>query len=251
MKELRSSSEMACRSVGLDPTGDPAETSSQCTFCGCDINPGDIALANPLKGKTSFMDDPSLATRSNYACGWCASLMPRQSMAALRSAVVTAEGAYPLNTDAARTWYFLDPPPPPHVAGITSLDPPINQHLFWRTPPTLDNDLLIVRFGNELFSIRRQRLLDAVKACRRASQLLTEVNGKKTIPHPYQSLDRKMTSLSHGRFRDDALKLERENTEMAELLTFLRGCNSGEIWALSILAKTTPDEPLKPKKITL
>jgi len=194
------------------------------------------------------MDDNCFAApSSDMSCGWCISLMPKEAMFALRSAVVTLDGAYPLFENAHRAWLFMNPPDPPFIAGISEVNA---QHLYWRTPPTLDARLISIRYGSRLFLIRRGRLMNAVEACRRAGEILTEASGgKKVIANPYRMLDREISSLSHGLFRDDALQHSIQNPELADILQFLRECNPGEIWALSSLSKTTPVVPVKPDKI--
>lgn len=237
----------------------PIVAPGRCTFCGVPLPIGEYVVAKPYGD--SFMDDLSLAARTNLACAACYTIAGKgckDILTALLTVVVTADGVYPIRKDCHRTWFLLTPPEPPFVAmiGLTK-----SQHLAWRTPVTLDKRLITVRLGEELVTIRHPYLLQAVAVCHRAAARLnahetTRKKAGKTWSHPFAFLDREAKVPDHGLFHDKARALAGLDSELAADLDFLAGCTKGELWALATLVKSTPEAPerpdletsLKPKK---
>lgn len=256
-------SEMAVRAFGIAPQPKKqgiAEQDTCCAMCGRQVRKGEVCDAEFVNQGT-FMDDLDLAVRgSQTICQWCGTVKRAAAMPALKGTVVCKEGVLPIRSDAHRSWFLLTPPEPPFVAliGITQ-----NQHLVWRTPVTLSRQLITVRVGEDLLTIRQGRLQESVAACRRAGEISAEMltrqaqkhNKKakpiKPFPHPFMSLDRDGKNVNHGVFRPTAVELGLKNAELQSLLDFLACSTKGELWALATLAKTTPDTPVKPEPLTL
>ena len=232
--------QLALEALGGARVGTPWRIATRCACCGAPIAEGDLAV--PTSFGNNFTDDLSLATRSGVVCGACAPFLTIGPMRALQKVVVTRDGAYPLAKDVHRAWFFLTPPEPPYVAVVSDS---MLQHLVWRTPVTLSNDLQIVRLGQRLLTIRRPVLLAALDWAREA--MLATLEPGQPAPenfarHPYVSLDREMTGTAHARIRNDVAAAPRA----APWLAKLRELTPGETWALATLAKragVTPEQP--------
>lgn len=253
------SSEIVCQAAGIEPSGHPSKRSGFCSYCARPIAEGDVALEQPLAGQRSFTNGADLAASGNkLACGWCAAIIPKY-ITPLAGTIACKDGVFSVLKDTARAWLFLTPPEPPYVVTIASQQ---RQHLTWRTPPTLTNDLQIIRYGNELLQIRREFLLKAVDACKVAGKLYGEEKAKaaeekrggkkvkaKIYSHPFVSLDREMTDLRHGQFFADVWVYAAKNEELKQSLLLLQQCTPGELWALATLAKKETPEPVKPESV--
>lgn len=231
----------ALEALGGAPTGAPSPVKTRCSCCGRPIAAGEPAA--PTGFGPSFMDDLSLAARTGVVCGWCVPFLSAEVMRATQKVVITREGVFPLAKDVHRAWFLLTPPEPPYVAVVSDT---MIQHLVWRTPVTLSNDLQIVRLGQRLLKIRRGVLLDALKWAQEAIACIdASKTAEKPTRHPYVSLDREMASFTHGLFRTDVARDPRAEPWLARL----RKLTLGETWALATLAKRETPTPEKPESL--
>jgi len=231
---MKSPSRFACEALGLKPAGTPwrGETSLTCTLEGTEIAPGDW-MDGWIPGQ-NFTDDTDLAARSGVISGWVSVFMRKPVMIKTQRCVFTTEGCYSLATDASRAWLLLTPPKPPWLAviGDSTL-----QHLVWRTPLTLDNDLMRIRLGKEaVLTIRRPFLLEAL------NRIQDERARNPEFRHGFVFLDREAKDAMHGIVRRDTPE---------ELSKFFKTLTNGEIWALAILAKANTPVPTMPESVSI
>ena len=252
------SSDIAVSGAGLKPDGVPwVAAPTRCACCGKPVLTGDLAVRDKDRMGKQFTDGPSLAARGSGAvCGSCCALMNAVPLMALQNVVVTRDAAYPIRRDAHRAWFLLTPPKPPYVAVVNDTK---QSHLIWRTPPTLDNDLVIVRLGARLMRIRRPVLMQAVADCQLTADAYNELagtlNGSRRIEglrHAFLSLSRDMDNPLQGILRPLlAMSEAAKSGPAAEAIRRLQSLSPGELWALATLAKRTVETPEKPDPIDL
>lgn len=249
-------SEIAAQAMRLAPEGLPHKAEEMpCAMCGRPIHEGDLSVRyRPGKGFTNQLS----MTPSDHICGWCNATIRKESIMQLQQAVITPRGIYSLGKDVHRAWFLLTPPQPPYVVVISLKSAMAATHLHWRTPVTLSNELVVLRIGDDLTRIRRRVLMRALEA---APELLSEMDkispppakcgkGETLRPkHPFESLSRTLDGASHGRLRQAAWQVGQARPELLEPFMDL---TSGELWALSTLAKSKADKepPLQPELIT-
>lgn len=253
------SSDIAVTALKLKLDGVPwTKQDTQCACCGKPIATGDMAVRDKDRFGQKFTDGPSLAARGSGAvCGACSSIMNAAPMRATQHAVITTEGAYSIRKDIHRAWFLLTPPNPPYVAVVSDTK---LAHLIWKTPPTLDNNLVIVRLGQRLMRIRRPVLMQAIKDCQLAADALNAMVAEKkrgrpaeSLRHPFVYLGRELDDPRHGVIRSDLERspLAAPGTPEGEALRRLRQLTTGELWALSTLSKRQVEVPIKPDPIAL
>lgn len=251
-------SELAAKALGLNAMGSAAaDDSGVCALCGKPVAKGETIEPKPLAKAVNFMNTHDLARRpADFCCRWCSSFLKKAVMGKIIGMVFCAEGAYPILKDVHRAWFFTTPPKPPFSAVVADAK---MQHLVWRAPVSYSQEASSVRFGGKILSIRHARLQQSVEAATEAGRLLAtwRRESKKTtkkdeeIPHPFLSLDREISNLSHGAIRPDALEASRDVPQLKTLLDFLGGCSAGELWALATLAKRNRPIPEKPEPVTI
>lgn len=262
LDQIRYSSELAALALGLTPTGAPYPAASAlsptlsarcCAMCRRPILTGAPSL--PLKEllNKTFLDFGHLLVSSDVACGWCAVTSQQSIMRFLQRSLITTRGIYSMNTDAARAWFWLTPPEPPFALIInhTTL---AAFHFFWRTPVTVDAAFVQMNVDDQIFQVRRSRVLAALKAssfiCAKAS-FLGKKNPTAVLGSPFQVLMRspKRPSSSHGHLSRDAEKIVDMFPECRAAADYLSNLSPGELLALAPLLKSKPEAPLRPALI--
>ena len=254
---------LAMTALGLTPSQTEltsAQEDTFCTRCGQPVVKDDPVKEFPYHNDRSFMDAHDLGYRADYrvSCQWCVLACTKKVMSKCSGTLFTEEGAYPLKTDDNRAWFFLTPPKPPYL--VTIANTRNTQHLVWRTPMTLDNEMISVRFGPNLYTIRHSVLIRQIDLCLEAADIITayyrDNPGRaktkiKAIPHPFVSLDRNCSDSAHGMLRPIVGDIKKKNKRMLSIIQELQRANQGELWALATLVKTNRPEPIKPEKIQL
>jgi CRISPR type IV-associated protein Csf1 len=253
-------SDIAIEGARLQPDGVPwAGSATKCACCGKAVLPGDIAVRDKDRFGPNFMDGPSLAAKGSGAvCGACSAIMNAKPLIKLQSVVVSRDGAYSISKDVNRAWFLLTPPEPPWVAVVSDTT---QAHLIWRTPVTVDNELMIVRMGARLLRIRRQRLLQAIDDCQVAANALVSqraASGKRSasdasadLRHPFVALGREFDRPGQGVLRPDFIKASLGSPELLAVKRRLNELSPGELWALATLVKRKVEEPVKPEPIEI
>lgn len=246
-------SEIAAQALNLSPRGTlHAGEDTCCAMCERAISVGDLSAK--LRPSQSFTDWPSLSP-SKHLCGWCDVTTEQINMRPLQRAVITGEGVYPLNTDDSRAWLLLTPPKPPYVVVISNRSVLGTFHLHWRTPVTLDNNLILVRTDDQLLRIRRPVLVQAMADSQELATLMHQARAEKKsrkalntgARHPFLALDRSLSDPRHGRLLEDAVAA---GAHRPELLARLSQLSQGELWALATLMKANTPVATKPELIT-
>lgn len=226
MVNLQSPSSIAANALNLEPQGIAWE-GPETMLCALErrpLQPGELCV--PFKPGANFMDDATTA-RTSVVSGVAALFLTKAVMMKTQRAVFCAEGAFSLATDAARTWFFLSPPTPPYVAVISDS---MLQHLVWRAPVNLSQELIVFRHGQKIHTVRRAHLVRFVEALRAH-------DGPAFV-----SLDREGKDARHGVLRSDC------PPQLAQLLA---QATPGELIALATLAKKKPVAPERPEPFTL
>lgn len=227
MNQPLSPSTIAATALGLTPVGRPWEGAPGTLVCALErrpLEPGE--LCQPFKPGPNFLDSTAIAD-SSVICAAAALFMGKAVMLKTQRAVFSPEGAFSLATDAARAWFFLTPPKPPYIAVIADS---MLQHLVWRAPVNLSQDLIRFRHGHKVLTIRRPRLVAAMQA-------LNALGAPAFV-----ALDREGKHPGHGVLRDSC---------PPELARDLADLTPGEILALATLAKKNPVTPARPEPIQL
>ena len=221
--------------LGMAPVGSPAPEDGVCVACGHPFAKGEPVLlaADQFKASTANVNEKLAHPESPYLCGCCAAVSGNKGLGALKAAVVTEEGVFPIAKDVHRAWLFLETPEPPFVVTVGLRQ---KEHLIWRVPPTLSRDLIVARVSDQLYQIRRPKILEAIERCDRLGR------------HPFVRLDREAGDLNHGAIRHE---WDKELQKMRPVIegddwSFFVSLWPGELWALSALVKKNRPEPQRP-----
>ncbi|RUE86371.1 hypothetical protein IPC1135_29845 [Pseudomonas aeruginosa] len=197
-----------------------------CSHCSRPIQNGD--LYSPSSVGAFFSDTRDLASTSRSICWRCVVLRKKTMLNALGAVVVTLDGVYSIAKDVNKAWLFTSPPPAPFLVVHKSST---MQHLCWRTPVTLDNRRISVRYGPNLFIVRPEVVRKALSIADRVNE------GQKKWVTPV-FFDRKAAAMGHGLItRAGAEMLTQEEQD------FFQSITPGERWALSYLMHSKRPEP--------
>lgn len=240
-------SELAANALALKPVGQPhEETDCVCAMCRRPIEKGQPSTATKELPR-SFTDWVHIGS-SGYICGWCKATTPQAVMRHLQRSVITRNGIYNLNTDAARSWFWLTPPDPPFSVVINH-SVQATFHYFWRTPVTLDSRIVNLNLEGTVYQIKRQRVLQAIDAGKLLLDRASELQLKKdALKSAFVVMQRDPTepSARNGHIHSDARKLATMYSDCNDAVRFLETLNPGEISAASSLLKQKPSVPEQP-----
>lgn len=244
-------SELAVMALGLTPTGTRhSGTSCNCAMCKRRINEGNLSTLKALP--KTFMDFGNLAP-SDYLCGFCATTSRQTTNRELQRSVITARGIYNINTDSARAWFWLTPPEPPYSVVINH-STMAAFHYHWRTPVTLNNDLVQLNVDDVLYQVRRQRLLKAMTYAQQLVDSAPALAKKKSVMKtPFKLLSRSPTASAksgNGVISQSCHELAKLIPSCNEAIAYLQHLSPGELVALSPLFKGEPALPTEPPFIT-
>lgn len=234
------------------------EEETQCTMCGVEMLVGDNAAA--WAPTDSFTNYTHLhAPLSNHVCPDCAGAWRiefTQSWA--NGALFNEDGVHKVNSADTMAHALLHPVKAPFlwVRGDQK-----QQHLVWRTPVTLDPNLLRVRLGEKVATIRRLVVIGALNAIRDAEEILKALPkelrpAKRANPGNesgiFRYLDWSIDNVDHSLISEGFMALTSGNEhakQFSELIALLQSLNFGEVWALMILLKSK--NPTKPEIIAV
>lgn len=204
-----------------------------CSHCARPIERGD--LYSPSSVGAFFSDTRSLASTSRSICWRCLILRKKMMLFGLGYSVITREGVFPISKDIHKAWLFTTPPPAPFFAMHLSST---LQHLSWRTPVTLDNRRIQIRYGNHLFVVRPEVIRQAIEIAERMNE------GRKKWTTPL-FVDRKANDPGHGSLTKTGRELLSEADQQ-----FLLNITPGERWALAYVMHSKRPQPEQPECIT-
>ena len=246
-------SEMAAKALQVAPEGSPHATDAcRCAMCARKIRRGDIV--SPLDLPKSFTDFKFLGS-SGVVCGYCKATTAQHVMRALQRCVITQDGVFNLNKDEARVWFWLTPPKPPYVVVLNQAPSMMATfHYFWRTPVTIDADLVQINVDDVIYQVRRPRVVQAIEYGNLIVQAAQSLQVKKgAIKSPFQVLIRDPSlspSDNSGRINAVALSLAEQDPRCKQAVDFLSTLRPGELIALSGIFKQKPVAPVEPALIT-
>ncbi|MDS9918805.1 hypothetical protein RMI87_35470 [Pseudomonas aeruginosa] len=209
------------------------QEASSCSHCARPIERGD--LYSPSNVGAFFSDTRSLASKSRSICWRCLILRKKPMLNGLSFALITLDGVFQISKDTNKAWLFTTPPTGPFLVMHSSST---MQHLCWRTPVTLDNRRIQLRYGNNLFVVRPA----AMKQALAIADAMNE-GQKKWVTPLY--LDRKAADPGHG----SLTKAGREGLSEADQ-KFMLDLTPGERWALAYVMHSKRPQPEMPECIT-
>lgn len=204
-----------------------------CSHCARPIERGDLCSPSSVGG--FFSDTRSLASTSRTICWRCLILRKKPMLNGLSFGLITKDGVFQISKDTNKAWLFTTPPPAPFVAMHSSST---MQHLCWRTPVTLDNRRIQIRFGANLFVIRPEFVREALAITERMNA------GLKKWATPV-FLDRKAADASHGSLTKIGRELLSHDDQQ-----FFTHITPGERWALAYIMHSKLPQPEQPECIT-
>lgn len=246
---------IAIRALKLEPVGTmtcDAEAGERCAVCGDTLRKGDPI--DFLDLPPSFTNHSSLAIPGGeYRCGACTTVMTNSAnfQMGLSTCIASAsDGYFPIMKKEHRAWAFLTPPEPPFIIAIQNAQ---QQHTIWRAPVSISRDILMVRLGEQVLRLRRQKLIAAREAAMRLDAAINAAASSKTgrgrpakspesIESPFYS-DWKGQDARGGQFkRAAAAQIEAGAISDADI-NALTTLNSGEVWALTAVLHLSPARP--------
>ena len=246
---LITASRLTIQAAGIKAVGGisagPEHAGHRCAVCGADLVEGEPI--DELDLPRTFTNHAALAIpNGNWRCGACNAIMGNSDFQMGASTIlVCGEGVFPIVRKEHRAWAFLTPPEPPFVIAIQNAK---QQHVIWRSPVSLSKDLIMVRLGEQVFRLRRQKLLNCVEIARRidAARVTPGRPVKDAIENPFVN-DWKFQSAEGGRLKSWVWKLQEEQKIAHDDFLELTSLNGGEAWALTafLSATITKPEPLK------
>lgn len=245
---IRYTSELAAKSLGIAAEGTPyAGPACRCIMCRRPIEEGDLHVI--WEAKRSFADFHKLGA-GNVVCGFCAATTEQSVMRNFQRAVITEHGVYEIGSDAQRAWLWLTPPEPP-FAVVINHNITGTFHYHWRTPVTLDKDLIRANIDGTIYDVRRTRVLQALEHSKVLIAALSQhatTPLKKEVKSPFVVLQRQPADVKsdHGLLRSDIRALRVHSPEYAGAINFLDTLAPGELHALSPFLKQNPAEPITP-----
>lgn len=231
------SSEIISSALNLSPSkGLPVwvDEDTHCSHCAIAINEGDVY--SPVTLGAFFSDTRDLCNDAAIVCWRCVHLRSKVFLNGLSYTVVTNDEIYPIAQNIHKAWLFLSPPEPPFVALNSSST---MQHLSWRTPVTLDNQRISIRFGPKLFVVKPANIRKALDI---ALSITAKNQGKWISP---MILDRKASQEYHGLINPKSIALM-----SLEEIDFFVSLSPGDRWALSAVMQSKLPNPIKPDPIT-
>jgi CRISPR type IV-associated protein Csf1 len=252
-----SPSKLALHAAGFERASEYAlKENAQCVMCGVRMLEGDQAAAwEPTIGFTNFVH--LLAPTSKHVCPDCAGAWRVEFTQSWATGVIFNEdGVHKANSADTMAHALLYPPMTPFlwVKGDQK-----QQHLVWRTPVTIDKNLVRVRLGEKVVTIRRLVVIGALKAFRDAEEVLKSIPkelrpAKKANPGNESGLFRYLAwdvdHVDHSLISDGLIALSvghKHAQQFSCLKDLLQSLNFGEVWALMILLKSK--KPTKPEII--
>ncbi|WP_234305498.1 type IV CRISPR-associated protein Csf1 [Diaphorobacter sp. J5-51] len=235
---LPTSSQLFRRAAGIDPQGSPAPRDCKCAMCAAQLKAGDPvnAIGKDTFGE-SFNNKLDIHEAGDVLCGDCAALWQRDFLMKYSKTYATPSGVFKLASNEDIQAFILTPPRPPFVAVYNTRQ---QQHMIWRTPLCLSNEVLIVRLDDEILHIDRDKVLRAVSAWQRTLARMKELGFKGLPAYP----ERTLSSRATGSIRDDvAERISGDSEAGARDIETLRSLRVGEWWAMCAINKVDLDSP--------
>ena len=198
-------SRLALEAAGQTPLGQiAAPEDGHCALCGHAHAAGD--RVNLFCPPDSFMDYPQLRRKdSRLMCGWCSGLWNDFFTQRALKSVICKDGVYPAASNANIAYWLLNPP---QGDWMWVMGDQQKQHIVWYAPVNSSQDVFQIQTGsNYLLTIRRSKLLPALQACRRLSEIASIGRKGAALKSPFIRLSRDLDDPAHGAIRTDLLEM--------------------------------------------
>lgn len=244
-----SPSRVYTQAAGVAPiTCITAASDSWCVMCGTPIATGDAC--NPLQdfGPTFNNHIDLRALSGRYICGDCAALRGKEWLQTYSKTYACSTGFFKLASNEDYAAFVLSPPEPPFVAVLSTAK---QQHLIWRAPVNASRDWLLIRMGDEVLSIRRAVVMQALSAYKALVHLMATVPTERgyLLKGPPAIFDRELANSAMGSLRIDVAAHATANG-MHDQAALFGTLTMGEWWALNALRFIDLDHPPQPVKLT-
>jgi CRISPR type IV-associated protein Csf1 len=266
---FRSSSELAVTSSKTAVKQGVVDTPYTCHLCGGHFESG----GHPYKQGVKFNNQADTKA-TKVICPYCDVVTTgSQYILQYKNALYSEEyGATKINKDIDIATFLTFPPTPPFVVHYGMIK---QQHLVWRTPISLGQELFTFRLGDHCGQVDRVKLMSTTQAYKEAISALNTwrtretSSGKKSKVKPIPSLFacktsaiRSMDDTNAALFNVVTLKFIDENLDdeddfiketvakLQQAMHLLHQLNYLELWLLLPLTKFT-DIELKAHKRTL
>lgn len=241
-----------------------AEHDCHCAMCGSQIKAGESVADNTFP--SSFNDHRYLASpASKFRCGYCeAVLNEKKFQVNYSTAVFSKKGAFPISKKTARACVLLNPPQPPFAMSVQVSK---SQHVVWKAPLNLSNDIYFIQVGELTVKINQSTLMNAYACLQelRSSYLNT----------PLEIVERyKLKAIKEAKNKPEELKpfgyanmkaqgtgmlalswwiesLLKEGVYSPEQVKPIKTLSWGEAWALDCISTVKPSSIELPEKLTL
>lgn len=229
-----SPSRMYCEAAGVAPLGDiRSQKRTVCAMCGTPIWPGDLCKHARGRFNESFNNKIDLVLDADHICGHCMALWGPTWMQNYSKSFATSTGVYKFASNLDQAALIYAPPSTPYVVVRNTAR---QQHQIWRAPINYSTELMLVRFGDEVLSIRRRYLFDrALPALKQLTDMMT-AQGMKGLPAIF---DRDLARFSVGSVRNDVARRAKEIGQ-EDAVHCLNAMSMGEWWALSLVRQFEP-----------
>jgi CRISPR type IV-associated protein Csf1 len=275
-REKLSPSRLFCEAYGLQPVGPETATlaGQVCVTCGVEIALGaPVRLAQDRVETPSFNNRRHLADRrSPYICGHCeASWDTAYRRPPFANSMTTREGVFSMSRRQDIAWFMVHPPAPPFMMQWTVGK---NQCMIWRGVVSWDDELLQIRMGDDVGTIRRSVVLKAHQRVLAVARAFADdlhrkrmadfenaggaVRGRKApepqepMKHIFRSLEYKMKATEprasgHGILMP-SVALFLQESGASEDLDLFGSLTVAEGWALGALLKQPVGELVAPEE---
>lgn len=240
-----SASDLYCRAAGVTPkaSGITSED-SHCVMCAASLPKGTAAtpVSKNTFGKAFNNSNDLRAMSGRYVCAACEALWTQDWLQKYSKSFACADGVFRFASNEQQAAFLLNPPEPPFAAIFSTRQ---QQHMIWRTPVSLSRDYFIVRHDDDLLTIRRDKLLDGLRAYQAAMDLMQSTPLKRTgrkLNPPAAMFSQKLSLQAVGSIRSDVIELLRENA-CEWVITSLHAMTMGEWWALGVIRHFDPEHP--------
>lgn len=231
--------ELVSHAIGLRVFPDAhAEHESQCVQCGRPIQENEaVSKWSPRDG---FTDQPLLAKKDGqYLCLPCRGVnTPELLLYGGRTAAYSGQ-LYTVNRLKQISWLLHNPPAPPFTIAYRTRK---QEHILWRTPVNLNQEVVRVAFGQDIVTVRRAKVMAALKAIPVLNAALESHGVKTTRYGPYVYLSFSRGEPNNGVLRQDILEVARADDTVRAALTPFHNLRSDDLWGLAIM-HLDPVEP--------
>lgn len=238
---VSSPSQIYRKAAGLTSQGAPLGNKSSlvCTMCAGQIEPngmGEFATADTFGA--AFNNKLDCHHRhDNVVCGDCLALWNKVFLQEQSKSYATRDGVFKFSGNADVSAFILFPPQSEYVAIFSTRQ---QQHMIWRSPVCLDPDYMQVRADDEIMTIRRLLVLDAVRAMKVVSERSAAIGIKGVAAR----MELKLAAPAMGAIRENiALAVSKDSEAGANAVATLRKLRMGEWWALGALRGVDLDKP--------